>query len=526
MIDASSEVEGGVMPPRIPDYTVHIKDYGALADGLSDNTEIFNRVLKEVARRGGGRVVVGAGVYRTGPIHLQSRVELHMDAGAVVYFSRNFDDYRLIQAWFEGEPCPRTESPLDGEGVEDMAITGTGRFDGGGQAWRPVKRSKMTASAWRRLTDCGGVVNAEGTVWWPNEAALRGEQIVRQLKDAGHFDLARFEPIRSYLRPTLLSLRRCRRVLLQGPTFQNSAAWGLHLWASQDICVRQVQVRNPWYAQNGDGLDIDSCRRVLVEQSIFDVGDDAICLKSGKDQAGRDLGMPTSDVVIRDCTIFHGHGGLTIGSEMSGGVNRIRASRLTMCGTDIGLRFKSVRGRGGIVEDVAIDQVTMLDIVRQAISVDLFYQTEAASEPVRISDDTPIFRDLSLSNITVLGAERAMMVRGLPEMPVQGLSVEGFTAKCDQGLWVSDATRLRLTHLQLEIAEGPLLSLNQCTDVFFSSLRHTGTAPAGQIEIQGEKSCDLQLDLGEGPALRVVTGDEVPSGAWCALTSKPSGKGS
>ncbi len=185
-------------------------------------------------------------------------------------------------------------------------------------------------------------------------------------------------PCGEYLRPCLLELTECHDVLLEGPTFQNSPAWNLHPLLCDGVTIRNVKVLNPWWSQNGDGLDLDSCRNCLVADSHFDVGDDAICLKSGRDEAGRRLGRPSENITIRNCTVAHGHGGLVIGSEMSGGVRNVEVSHCVFNGTDVGLRFKTARGRGGVVENIRISNITMANIKNEAILFDMFYAVKQA----------------------------------------------------------------------------------------------------------------------------------------------------
>jgi polygalacturonase len=378
----SEKEDGSSMPevllPDIPDRMFGITDFGAVGDGMKDNTEAFRLAIEACGEAGGGKVVIPAGVWLTGPLSLRSKLEIHAEAGALVLFSKQFDDYPLVMSHYEGKPGIRCQSPLDGEGLTDVAITGAGVFDGGGEAWRPVKKWKMTEGQWELLVQSGGVLD-DTEQWWPTAAAMCGRDVVERLEQEGIADLEAYREVRDHLRPNLLSLRKCKRILLVGPTFQNSAAWCLHPWASEHVTIRHVMVRNPWFAQNGDGLDLDSCRYALVKNCSFDVGDDAICMKSGKDEAGRALGIPCEYITIQGCRVYDGHGGFVIGSEMSGGVSRIHVSDCTFIGTDIGLRFKSARGRGGVVEDIAIERIYMKDIKREAISFHMFYAGKSGS---------------------------------------------------------------------------------------------------------------------------------------------------
>ena len=206
---------------------------------------------------------------------------------------------------------------------------------------------------------------------------------------SGSIDIVEYEPYRLFLRPVLVGLYNCTNVLLEGVTFQNSPAWNIHLFECEHVNVREVNVRNPWFSQNGDGIDLEACRYAVIEDCTFDVGDDAICMKSGKNEQGRRRGKPLEHVTIRGCTVYHGHGGFVIGSEMSGGVRHVTVENCTFIGTDVGLRFKSLRGRGGVVEHIAIRGVHMKDIAGPAISFNLFYESDNGSATgTRSSGDT------------------------------------------------------------------------------------------------------------------------------------------
>ncbi|MDK8192874.1 glycoside hydrolase family 28 protein [Paenibacillus sp. UMB7766-LJ446] len=507
--------------PVIPAGDFQITDYGAVGDGLTDNTEVFRLAIAACSEAGGGRIVIPAGVWLTGPIVLRSRIELHVQAGALVTFSRNFDQYPLITSSFEGWQAVRCQSPIDGEHLEDIAITGEGIWDGGGEAWRPVKRSKMTASQWSRLVSSGGVVeHADGdeAIWWPSSSALEGGVIANRLHLEQVNDVAAYEEVRDFLRPNMVSLRQCKRVLLDGPTFQNSPAWNLHPWASEHVTIRNVSVRNPWFSQNGDGLDIESCRHVIVEQSVFDVGDDAICLKSGKDAEGRELGLPSEYITIRDCTVYHGHGGFVIGSEMSGGVRHVRVSDCTFIGTDIGLRFKSARGRGGVVEDIQVERIYMKDIIMEAISFSFFYANQEGSArgsdlSQEVSEETPVFRDIRISDVVCAGAETALLVSGLPEMPLDGLIIQGYTVAARNGVQCAHAKHLRIAEMTAQITEGPLIHLHQCKGAELEAIEGVG-ADGRLLMVTGHESAGIVCRESDADTegRQISVGPEVRSG--------------
>ncbi|MBD0379527.1 glycoside hydrolase family 28 protein [Paenibacillus sedimenti] len=483
-----------VLLPDIPEREFYVVDFGAVGDGMTDNSEAFRQAIEACAAAGGGKVVIPAGIWLIGPLALRSKLEIHAEAGALVLFSKRFDDYPLIMSSYEGRPGIRCQSPLDGEGLTDVAITGEGVFDGGGEAWRPVKKWKMSEPQWKQLIESGGILDDTGQ-WWPTAAAMRGRAVAERLQQEGIVDAAAYQVIRDYLRPNLLSLRNCKRILLDGPTFQNSAAWCLHPWASEHVVIRNVMVRNPWFAQNGDGLDLDSCRYGIVENCSFDVGDDAICMKSGKDEAGRELGIPCEYITIRGCRVYHGHGGFVIGSEMSGGVRHVHVSDCTFIGTDIGLRFKSARGRGGTVEHIAIERIYMRDIQGEAISFHMFYAGKEGSgaaeeESMPVSVETPVFRHIDIRNITCAGAQTALLVNGLPEMPLEGLSVNNMIVSSERGIVCNNVTNLSLRNLKLRKVQGPLLQVHQCQDVILDQVSDEGAED--ELVVSGKKTKNIE----------------------------------
>jgi len=230
------------------------------------------------------------------------------------------------------------------------------------------------------------------------------------------------------LRPVLLSFIDCKNVLLKDATFENSPAWNLHPLLCENLIVDNINVRNPWYAQNGDGIDIESCNKVLVINSRFDVGDDAICIKSGKDKDGRERGIPCRDVVIEGCTVYHGHGGFVIGSEMSGGCKDIVIRNSVFIGTDVGLRFKSTRGRGGVVENIYVDNIKMTDIAGEALIFDMYYGIKPGAPVPPVTEETPSFRNIYIKDVTCRSAKRAALFNGLPEMPMKNVVItDGLT---------------------------------------------------------------------------------------------------
>ena len=352
-----------------PAYQVSIIDFGAKNDGVTCNTKAFSSAIDTVYKRGGGTVIVPGGLWLTGPITLKSNVNLHTERGALVLFTSDYNEYPMIKTWYEGLNCWRTMSPIYARDAENIAITGDGVFDGNGEVWRPVKKGYVTEHQWRRFLASGGVQNEDKTLWYPTQGALEGSQMTTSPGDRTEKESER---IKVFLRPVMVNLVNCKKILLDGVTFQNSPAWCLHPLMSQDIIVSNVKVENEEWAMNGDAIDLESCKNILIYNSVFDAGDDAICIKSGRDEEGRKRGIPTENLIVSNCMVYHGHGGFVIGSEMSGGARNIKVSNCTFMGTDVGLRFKSNRGRGGVVENVYISNINMFNIERDAILFDLY----------------------------------------------------------------------------------------------------------------------------------------------------------
>ena len=424
-----------VAAPQFPDRQVNIKDFGAVGDGVTLNTDAFEKAIAELSEKGGGQLTVPAGVWFTGPIVLKSNINLHLEMGAVIQFSGDDNLYGLIDTSFEGLDTKRCQSPLTANGCENIAITGQGVIDGNGQYWRPVKKGKMTENQWKAVLARPGGVESKPGYWVPSQGYADAEQNAEMNVVKASTD-EEWNHYKRFLRPVMISLVNCKNVLLQGVIFQNSPAWNIHPLMCENIIIDNVLARNPAFAQNGDALDLESCKNALIVNSKFDAGDDGICIKSGKDADGRKRGKPCENVVVDGCTVFAGHGGFVVGSEMSGGVKNILVENCQFLGTDVGLRFKSTRGRGGIVENIYISNVSMTDIKTDAITFNMYYGGKSVAEmladgdnpdnttKVPVTEETPIFRNIDIKDIVCNGAGRAMEFNGLPEMPINGIKLQ------------------------------------------------------------------------------------------------------
>jgi polygalacturonase len=454
------DISPNVAAPVIPQNTASITDFGAVGDGMTLNTEAFAKAIASLSARGGGELIVPPGLWLTGPIRLCSNLNLHLERGALIKFSKDFNLYPLTVFDMKGVQEVDSMSPIFGQDLENVAITGEGIIDGGGDAWRPMKKEKLTELDWGALVKSGGVLDKKGETWWPSTNAMVGEEIVGQLRTNGVLTLEEYEPYHQHLRPKMVRIIGCKKVLLQGVTFENPPNWTLNPAQCEDVSILNVNIHNSYAAQNSDALDLESCRRVIIKDSTFDAGDDGICLKSGKDAEGRRVGMPDEDILVQGCTVYHAHGGFVIGSEMSGGVRNVRVDNCTFIGTDVGLRFKSMRGRGGVVEKIYISNVRMLDILNNAIDFNMFvYATkeEKKAPAPPASEGTPKFQDIHIENVVCRGADNAIVLVGLPEMPIRDIDFKNVSITSKGGVSLTDAEGIHFDNVHIENKSGPAL---------------------------------------------------------------------
>jgi polygalacturonase len=368
-----------------------------------------------------------------------------------------------------------------------------------------VKKDKLTESQWKKLVESGGILSDDKKTWYPTEKTFKGSKMQNPGVILPERDAAFYESIKDFLRPNLVLLTNCKYILLEGVTFQNSPAWCLHPLMSEHLTVRNIFVKNPWYAQNGDGIDVESCKNVLIENSVFDVGDDALCMKSGRDAEGRKRGMPTENVIIRGCTVYAAHGGFVIGSEMSGGARNIYVSNCTFLGTDIGLRFKTTRGRGGVVENIFINDIYMKDIPAEVILFDMYYM---AKDPValagekrelpkaefkEVNETTPQFRNFHISNVYCHGAEKGIFVRGLPEMHIKDILLENMVIQAKKGFDVQEATGITFRNIKMISAEtNPVVDIVQSDKLVFDNISYKDGSEL-LFRISGDRSNNINI---------------------------------
>lgn len=428
-----------VLLPEFPNKKFNILDYGAKSELDFNNQKAFQNAIDACSLAGGGTVLVPNGYYYTGPIELKSNVCLYVEENALIQFSKSKEEYPLEWTDYEGQRHIRAISPIHAVGQTNIAITGKGTIDGSGHLWRAIKQMKLTEKEWKRCLAKSPYVRPgkEGDIWYPTKTALDGFEL-------GEPDFNDPEALKKaqenydYYRPVLVSFKKCDKVLIEGVTLQNSPAWNIHPWFCSNFTLKNAKVRNKYSAQNGDGIDIESCKNCEIVGSTFEVGDDGICIKSGKNKEARQIVGPCENIWIHDCKVFDAHGGFVVGSEMSRGVKNILVEDCTFVGTDIGVRFKSAMGRGGVVEDINIKNISMIDILEEACIFTMGYtlfnfdKKDEADVDGSCKEDIPEFKNITLSNIVCKGAKIGVKILGLEQLPIHHIHFENVNIVCDK----------------------------------------------------------------------------------------------
>lgn len=388
--------------PTIPDNQVSILDCGGKGDGLTLNTEAFAKAISQLNKQGGGHLNVPAGIYLTGLISLKDNIDLHLEKNAIIVFSEDKNDLIKVDKT-TGAKELRAATAITASKRKNISITGEGTIDGNGEWWRAVKRGKVSDVEWKQFQEMGGSVSAKGDLWYPfnlkhqpNVASTMEEQ----------------EKYRNHM----IRFTDCQNVLVQGVTLLNSPRFHIIPTRCQNVIIDGITVKCPWNAQNGDAIDISSCKDVLIVNNVIDAGDDGICMKGGAGESGVKAG-PCENINIQDNTVYHAHGGFVIGSEFSGGMKNILVRNNTFQGTDAGLRFKSAVKRGGKTENIFIDHIYMTDITGDAITFETTYWdnhvgAKQPKEAVQKAEFVPNFQDIHISNVYVRGCKNGIVAHG------------------------------------------------------------------------------------------------------------------
>jgi DNA sulfur modification protein DndE len=487
-----------------------ITRYGAKDNGITLNTAAIQQAIQMAYEVGGGVVVIPRGLWLTGPIVLKSNVNLHLEQGALLQFTKDYEQYAIVRTNWEGSDAYRVQPPIWAVDASNIAVTGKGVIDGAGESWRMLKKEKVTEADWKKWLASGGVLTEDKQMWYPTERALKGSTMKRPGVIAEGYDSTKAAAIKEFLRPNLIVLTRCQNVLLENVTFQNAPAWTIHPLMCEHLTVRNVIARAPHFAQNGDGMDVESCKNFLIEGCSFDVGDDGITIKSGRDAEGRKRNFPTENGIIRNNIVYRAHGGFVIGSEMSSGVRNLFVTNCTFMGTDIGLRFKTTRGRGGVVENIYCSDISMTNILGEAILFDMYYNgkdfAESESNPKietkPVSEETPVFKNFLIQNISCIGASRGIVIRGLPEMNVQNIAIENSAIEAKKGIYCIEGDNIRFKNIRFSVTEDATLAMiSNSKNLIFDKIEFSNNIKT-ILNVNGVKSDNLRL-------LNTATGQNV-----------------
>jgi polygalacturonase len=468
----------------------NVLSYGARADSSTLATKAIAAAINAASKKGGGTIYFPAGKYLTGPIHLKSNITILIDAGAELHFSDNFDHYLpFVESRFEGVDVKNFSPLFYAYKAENIAITGRGLINGHGKKWWDVAegwKADQPRNKWARLFDS------------INKDMIRPDDLGQIRK--------------GFLRPPFIQPMFCKNVLIEGITIINSPFWTVNPEFCENVTIHAVTINNP-PSPNTDGINPESCKYVRISDCHISVGDDCITIKSGKDLPGRTKAAPAENYTITNCTMLSGHGGVVIGSEMSGGVKKITISNCVFDGTDRGIRLKTARGRGGVVEDIRVSNIIMKNIRQQAIVMDMQY---ARTAPEPVSERTPQFRNIHFSNITAQTAQ-AIFINGLTEMPVEDITFNDIQFDAQSGAVIREAKNIELHNVRITTKEGssltaekvngltingvktlnpiagkPTIELNNVQDVFLyncNPVKKTGTF----LQVRGENSKNIVL---------------------------------
>jgi polygalacturonase len=409
--------------------------YGALNDGRARSTQAIRDAVQACAKAGGGTVYFPPGTYETGAIELASNIVLNIDAGATLRFHADLSEYPIVAGRMEGTEALTPAPLIGGRNLENVTITGRGTLTTDNAAWLKATNNTEARAMWTSIQN-----------------RLENKQPVPQE------DFRKAAPA---LRPSFIRPMDSKNILIEGIHIVGSSMWAIHLLYCEHVVVRNVIVET-YPGANPDGIDIDSSRDVRVSDSYFDTGDDAIVLKSGRGADGRRVGRPTENVTIANCTFHRAHGAVVIGSETSGGVRNVTASNIVSQGTEIGIRIKSGRSRGGVVENLRFDNWIIDHPLKDGILVTNYY-VRIPEEPV--SERTPVFRDISISNVTVREAPVVADIQGLPEMPIAGLRLTDVTGSGKRGVQAFNTRGLELHGVRINAQEGPPFLIRDSSDL-------------------------------------------------------------
>jgi polygalacturonase len=477
--------------PVFPDKAVSIVDFGAKAGGTFKNTEAIKNAISEISKSGGGKVIVPEGKWLTGPIVLRSNVNLHLEEGAEILFSQDFSDYLpAVLTNYEGCEVYSYSPFIYAFKQENIAITGKGVLQGQGKPWWELRKTKGNGT--KRIKEM-------------NENEVPVEK-------------RRFDNLDNFLLPVFFGPQYCKNVLLEGIRFEYGAFWTVNPSFCENIIIRDIYILTHGEygrTRNGDGINPNSCQNVLIEYNTLDTGDDCITLKAGRNKDGRRLGIPEKNILIRYNVGLQGHGGIVIGSEMSGGVENVYAHDCKFYGTDRVVRLKTGRGRGGYIRNCWFINMEADTIEREAIRINMLYG-DSKKQVQEVNEGTPRIENIHIENLSCKYSKRTnISIIGIPEMPVKNVTIKNINIGGKRGVRISDAKNIQIENLWIgndlesavSISNSDSISINNLNivktdiektpiiynDVTNSSLTNFNILPEKLIQISGD-SKNIQID--------------------------------
>ncbi|MBP5172039.1 MAG: glycoside hydrolase family 28 protein [Bacteroidales bacterium] len=448
-------VLGALLMLPLQAETLSILKVGGKNDGKTLNTQAIAKGIDQLAAKGGGTLYFPAGTYLTGPITMKSNITLYVEAGATLSFTDDFDQYMpYVEMRYEGVVMKSFHPLIGGWDLENIAIKGEGTLDGNGQAW------------WNESWRIEGALRSREDQQGPTKYQLAFDEANPDLTLEPQSDW-KGTLARRFFRPPFIQFMRCRNILIEGLHIQNSPFWTVNPEFCDNLNITGLTINNP-PSPNTDGINPSSCRNVHISNCHISVGDDCITIKSGRDLQGRQYGTPCENITITNCTMLNGHGGVVIGSEMSGDVRKVTISNCVFDGTDRGIRIKSTRGRGGIVEEIRVNNIVMKDIKKEAIILTLFY-SRVGEEPV--SERTPIFRNIHIANMTGSQVKSVGSIMGITEMPISNVSISNVNIEAETGMRVQDARELTFSDFTVSTQRGPALDIENSEELYLSNVR-------------------------------------------------------
>ena len=454
-----------VQPIVFPDYTVNITDFGGVGDGVTDNTEAFANALKHLKKQGGGHLIVPDGKWLTGPIKMVSNVDLHLADNAVILGSTNKELY--VQPDDPRDGSKKCRALIYGSKLENVGITGRGTIDGQGIYWRPVKQKKVSEEQWEELLAMGGVTLADGNsknwkIWYPFNLN----------KEYNIPNIASDAITQEKMRPHLVNITDSKNLILEHVHLLNSPKFHFVPTRVQNLIIDGVNIRCPHWAQNGDAMDPGNIQVALIVNCNIACGDDGICMKGGVGQKGVDAG-PQRDFLIRYDTVYHAHGGFVIGSEFSGGMQRLVVKDCYFEGTDIGCRFKSAPGRGGWCEDIYCQDIIMKNILNEAIHIESGYADKGAGVSATDKDNKdaffPDWSNITFRNIMCVGSKQAVYILGMKGKPVHDLLFDNVMIIGNKkGIKLEFAENIKFVNCQINPKPMPIEEYKKIKNVLYN----------------------------------------------------------